>query len=274
MAVGSRELGTLSPLHITPFASALLLTGGSAFGLEAAGGVMRWLEERGAGYDTAAARVPIVPTAVIYDLAVGRPERRPDAEMGRSACDAASKGPVAEGRVGAGTGATVGKLHGIAGAMPGGLGSWAVEGPGYMVGALAVVNAVGDILDSRGEIVAGTRDEAGNFLDTARAIREGALIGNAPELADAPLPGGNTTLAVVGTDAPLTKTALEAVARIASTAVARRIRPVHTPFDGDVTFAVSTAAEPRELSPNFILTIGVLAAEALEVAIERAVTSP
>jgi L-aminopeptidase/D-esterase-like protein len=278
MATGSRELAALSPLHVVPFANALLLTGGSAFGLEAAAGVMGWLEERGAGYDTGVAHVPIVPAAVIFDLAVGRADRRPDAAMGRSACDAASTGPVAEGRVGAGTGATVGKLRGLEGAMSGGVGSWAVAGPDCTVGALVVVNAVGDVVDGAGRILAGARSASGDFLDTERAIRDGILVGGAAGTpADAaagpgPLPGINTTLAVVATDAPLTKDALQAVARIATTAVARRITPVHTPYDGDVTFAVSTAAEPRELSPGYVLTLGVLAAHALEMAIERAVT--
>lgn len=282
MATGSREIDALSPLHVAPLANALLLTGGSAFGLEAASGVMDWLEERGAGYDTGVARVPIVPAAVIFDLAVGRADRRPDAAMGRAACDAADAGPVAEGSVGAGTGATVGKIRGPDGAMAGGLGSWAVEGPGCTVSALVVVNAVGDVVDGKGQIIAGARDEKGNFLDTERMIREGVLVGGAeldnepsagptPAPYAGPLPGANTTLAVVATDAPLSRTALQAVARVATTAVARRITPVHTPFDGDVTFAVSTAAEARELSPGFVLTLGVLAAHALEIAIERAV---
>jgi L-aminopeptidase/D-esterase-like protein len=299
MATGSRELETLSALHVTQFANALLLTGGSAFGLEAAQGVMSWLEERGAGYDTGVARVPIVPAAVIFDLAVGRADRRPDAAMGRAACEAASDGPVAEGIIGVGTGATVGKLRGPEGAMPGGVGSWAVAGPGCTVGALVVVNAVGDVVARDGQILAGARDEAGNFLDAERAIRDGILLEGLAGLSElagggsvgagaprdggetvapargpfsGPLPGTNTTLAVVATDAPLTKNALEAMARIAATGVARRITPVHTPFDGDLTFALSTAAESRELSPGFVLTLGVLAAHALEVAIERAVT--
>lgn len=267
MATGSRELETLSPLHVAPEANAILLTGGSAFGLDAVQGVVQWLEERSAGYDTGVARVPIVPAAVIFDLATGRSERRPDAAMGRAACDAAGTGPVAEGIVGVGTGATVGKLRGPTGAMPGGVGSWAVAGPGCTVGALVVVNAVGDVIDGRGRILAGTLGDDGELIDTERAIREGIDLGE-----PGPLPGGNTTLAVVATDAPLTRVALQAVARMASTGVVRRITPVHTPFDGDVTFAVSTAPEPRELSPNFVMTIGTLAAHALEVAIERAVT--
>lgn len=280
MATGSRELPTLSPLHVSPLAHAILLTGGSAFGLDAAAGVMSWLEERGSGYETGVARVPIVPAAVIFDLGVGRADRRPDAALGRAACEAASAGPVGEGAIGAGTGATVGKLNGLATAMPGGVGSWTVAGAGFMVGALVVVNAVGDVLDASGRIVAGARGEGGEFLDTARAIREGALLvgpatpeqDGATGVGGVPLPGTNTTLAVVATDAPLSKPALQSVARVATTALARRLDPVHTPFDGDVTFAISTAAEPREMSPGFVLTIGALAAHALEVSIERAVT--
>jgi len=267
MAPGSRELATLSPLHVTPQSDAILLTGGSAFGLAAAQGVVDWLEERGAGYDTGTARVPIVPAAVIYDLDTGRPEHRPDSAMGRAACEAASRDPVQEGRVGAGTGATVGKLRGTEGAMPGGVGSWSVEGPGCTIGALVVVNALGDVLDGQGRIIAGSRDEEGSLIGTARAIREGLIEGGT-----GPEPGKNTTLALVATDAPLTKVGLEGVARIAMTGMARRIDPVHTPFDGDITFAVSTASEPRDLSPDLILRLGVLAAHALEIAIERAVT--
>lgn len=270
-ATGTREIETLAPEHVAPRADALLLTGGSAFGLEAAAGVAAWLAERGAGFDAGVARVPIVPAAVIFDLAVGAADRWPDADMGRAACDNATDDAVAEGAVGAGTGATVGKVAGPDAAMPGGVGSWALEGPGCTVGALAVVNALGDVLDGRGGILAGARGEDGEFLDTERFLLENAKVGGFAHLARAPEPGSNTTLAVVATDAPLTRPALEAVARIAATAVARRISPVHTPFDGDLTFALSTAPDPRELSPAMILTLGVLAAQALERSIERAV---
>ncbi|HEX7052275.1 MAG TPA: P1 family peptidase [Longimicrobiales bacterium] len=269
-ATGTRELETLLPTHLVPRVDALLLTGGSAFGLAAADGVVGWLEERGAGFATREGRVPIVPAAVIYDLGAGRADRRPDAAMGRAACEAARSDDEGTGAIGAGTGATVGKIRGIEHAMPGGLGSWAVDGPGCTVGALAVVNAVGDVLDGSGGILAGARDDEGGFLDTARAIAAGEFAADFASLAQGP--GTNTTLAVVATDAPLTRTALEVLARSASTAVARRISPVHTPFDGDVTFALSTAPEGRELSPAFLLTLGVLAAHALERAIERAVS--
>jgi len=272
LATGTRELEALSPLHLVARPDAILLTGGSAFGLAAADGVVRWLEERGAGYDVGVARVPIVPAAVIFDLAVGDAARRPDAAMGRAACDAASAGDVAEGPVGAGTGATVGKVRGLAGAMPGGVGTWAESVAGYTVGALAVVNAFGDVLDAQGRILAGARDEEGRFLDTARTLREGRIPGDFARLARGAPPGTNTTLAVVATDAPLPRTALEALARAAGTALARRISPVHTPYDGDVVFAVSTAPAAHELTPGTLLTLGVAAAYTLERAIERAVT--
>jgi len=265
-ATGTREIDALQPTHIAPRADALVLTGGSAFGLASVDGVMSWLAERGAGFETAAARVPIVPAAVVYDLGVGSADRRPDATAGRLACDAATEDDVAEGRVGAGTGATVGKLFGMERAVPGGVGTWAETSSEYTVGALAVVNAVGDVLDAGGRIVAGARAESGDWLDSASSLCNGSL--------GARLfgPGQNSTLAVVATDAPLDRVALQSIARAASTAVARRIAPVHTPFDGDVTFALSTAPEPRAVAPDLVLVIGVLAARALGTAIERAVT--
>jgi len=273
LATGTREIEALSPLHLVPRADAILLTGGSAFGLAAADGVMSWLEERGQGYETGAARVPIVPAAVIYDLAVGRADRRPDAAMGRAACEAAGSGAVPEGQVGAGTGATVGKLRGMEHAMPGGVGTWALTGAGYTVGALAVVNAVGDIVDDAGRIIAGTRADDGGFYNARRALTQGQLEPSTVQLLGANGPGTNTTLAVVATDAPLTRTALESLARAAATGMARRIVPVNTPFDGDVTFAVSTAPEAVELPSAVLLLLGILGAEALARAIERAVTA-
>lgn len=272
LATGTRELDALSPHHLVPAVDAILLTGGSAFGLDAAGGVVAWLEERGFGFDTPAARVPIVPAAVIYDLAVGRADRRPDAAMGRAACDLASAAPVPEGPVGAGAGASVGKILGLAGASPSGIGSWALPSNGFVVGALAVVNAVGDVRAADGRIVAGARGPDGVFIDTARALREGAFA--AGPGSPGPVGGTNTTLVVVATDAPLTRTALEMLARMAATGVSRRITPVHTPFDGDVTFAASTASEIHELPPPTLLALGAAAAYAVEVAIERAVLVP
>ncbi|MDX1675827.1 MAG: P1 family peptidase, partial [Longimicrobiales bacterium] len=240
---------------------AILLTGGSAFGLAAADGVMGWLEEHGQGYDTGFARVPIVPAAVIFDLDSGSPDRRPDAAMGRAACEAAGT-EVAEGAVGAGTGATVGMGRGPGEAMPGGVGTASVAGSGCTVGALVVVNALGDVLDGRGEIIAGTRGPDGAFLDSDRLARDAAV---------EPMPGSNTTLCVVATDAPLDRTALAALARAGSTGMARRISPAHTPFDGDVVFAVSAAEPVRPAPPALRLALSALAAEAVGQAIERAV---
>ena len=258
---GTRELATASPDHLVDRVDAILLTGGSAFGLAAADGVMGWLEEHGQGYDTGFARVPIVPAAVIFDLDSGSPDRRPDAAMGRAACEAAGT-EVAEGAVGAGTGATVGMGRGPGEAMPGGVGTASVTGSGFTVGALVVVNALGDVLDGRGEIIAGTRGPDGAFLDSDRLARDAAV---------EPMPGSNTTLCVVATDAPLDRTALAALARAGSTGMARRISPAHTPFDGDVVFAVSAAEPVRPAPPALRLALSALAAEAVGQAIERAV---
>lgn len=267
LATGSRELGVLDPHHLVPRVDAVLLTGGSAFGLAAADGVMNWLAEKGRGYDTGEIRVPIVPAAVIFDL---HPHvTRPDAETGAEACESAAPGWPTEGRVGAGAGATVGKVAGAASAMPGGVGAWAVDMGGFRVGALAVVNALGDVLDARGDIVAGARGDDGAFLDSAALVRSGR--GPGGELGDLAA-GGNTTLAAVVTDAPLSRVALGRVARVAANALARRIAPVHTPFDGDVVFALSTAAEEREVTSAEILALGTAAQHALEEAIIRACT--
>lgn len=266
LATGSRELGVLDPHHLVPQADAIVLTGGSAFGLAAVDGVMGWLEEQGRGYDTGAGRVPIVPGAVIFDL--GPHVTRPDAETGSAACADAEEGWPEEGRVGAGAGATVGKLAGPGGAMPGGLGAWAADAGPWRVGAIAVVNALGDVLDGSGRIVAGARGGDGAFLDSTAVLRAGGPGRDAP----APRPGANTTLAVVATDAPLSRVALGRLARVASNALARRIAPVHTPFDGDVVFAVSTAPEAGESPASEILALGAAAQSALEEAILRAVT--
>lgn len=266
-ATGTREIEAISHLHLVQRADAILLTGGSAFGLAAADGVVAWLEAAGGfGFDTGVARVPIVPAAVIFDLAIGRADRRPDAAMGRAACEAAGV-EVPEGRVGAGTGATVGKGLGPERAMPGGVGTAAVHGGGFVVGALAVVNALGDVLDGGGRIVAGARDEHGGFADSARLFRGGAP-------APLPPPGTNTTLCVVATDAPLGRAALQTLARAGSAGQARRIAPAHTPFDGDVTFAVSTAEAEPAAGPELLLSLGAMAADAVAEAIERAVRAP
>lgn len=264
-ATGTREIEAISPLHLVDRADAILLTGGSAFGLSAADGVATWLEEQGDyGFDTGVARVPIVPAAVIFDLAVGRADRRPDAAMGRAACEAAGE-DVPEGAVGAGAGATVGKAHGPERAMPGGVGTASVTASGHVVSALVIVNALGDVLDDRGAIIAGARSDDDTFADSARLARDG---GSAAPLAP---PGTATTLSIVATDAPLDRTALQSLARAGSTGMARRISPAHTPFDGDVTFAVSPTERPEPASPAMMLALGAMAAEAVAAAIERAV---
>lgn len=264
-ATGSRELGALDPHHLVPRVDALVLAGGSAFGLAAADGVASWLAEQGRGYDTGVVRVPIVPAAVIFDLHAHT--TRPDGETGASACEDAHEGWPLEGRVGAGAGATVGKIAGPDAAMPGGLGAWVVECAGYRVGAVAVVNALGDVLDAHGAIVAGARKPEGTFLDTAAYLAAGAGEGEMHDV----VAGTNTTLAVVATDAPLSRVALGRMARTAANAMARRILPVHTPFDGDVVFAVSTAEEEEDVSSARILSLGAAAQSALEEAITRAV---
>lgn len=270
-ATGSRELDALSAQHIVPRVNALLLTGGSAFGLAAAEGVVSWLEERGLGYDVGLTRVPIVPAAVIFDLRTGRADRRPDEAMGRAACEDARPWPWAEGRVGAGTGATVGKLLGPDRAAPGGFGCWIERGGPHTVLAAAVVNAVGDVLDVNGRVIAGARDADGGFIDGAHRLREEGVIGDFGRVSEAP-PGTNTTLAVVATDAPLTRDALAALARMAGSAMARRISPVNTPFDGDIVFALSTTTEGNPIEPRELLVLGAIAEWTLEQAIERAVT--
>lgn len=271
LATGTRELDVFNPNHVVESIDALLLTGGSAYGLGAANGVVEWLRERGLGYATPAAHVPIVPSAVIYDLGVGRADRWPDAAMARAACDAADATPVAEGRVGVGTGATVGKLLGMERSAPGGVGSAVEESElegAPIVAAFVVVNAVGDVLDGRGGILAGPRLDDGSLAVSVDLIRR-----RGSQAFAGAVPPSNTTLAVVATDAPLGRTALASLARMAGTALPRRISPVHTPFDGDITFALSTAPEPRRVPPAELFALGVRAASALERAIERAVTT-
>lgn len=265
LATGTREIDALEPTHLVPRIDALLLTGGSAPGLAAADGVMQWLRERERGFEVGVTHIPIVPAAVIFDIRTAQ-QRSPDAAMGRAACAAASSMRVTEGRVGAGTGATVGKLRGPQFAMPGGLGSFATRFGAYYIGALAVVNAFGDVLDYQNRIVAGTRRDDGTFLDSMSALLEAGTTAGEPL--------SNTTLCAIATDAPLTRTALQTVARMGSSAVVRRIAPANTVFDGDVVFALSTSETTRELSPPELLSIGVAAQLVLEEAILRAVGAP
>jgi L-aminopeptidase/D-esterase-like protein len=193
--------------------------------------------------------------------------------MGRAACDAAAAGPVPEGRVGAGTGATVGKILGPKAADDGGLGCWSGRLAGHAFLGLAVVNALGDVRGEDGRVIAGARVQDGAFADAARLLREhGARAGaEFGRVAETPAPGTNTTLAVVATDAPLPRDGLAALARMAATGLARRITPVNTPFDGDIVFALSTSAEATAVDPRDLLALGAAAAWALEQAVERAV---
>ncbi len=260
-APGTRETDLLRPGNLVERVHAVLLTGGSAFGLAAADGVMRYLEERGIGFDAGVARVPLVPAAALFDLAVGRADVRPGPEMGYQACLAARDGPVEEGAVGAGAGATVGHLLG-AGAMRGGIGTAAVDLPGgVVVGALAAVNSFGDVRDEQsGAIIAGARAPSGEFVDTARTLME---------LEGEPAFGRmstHTTLVVVATNAVLSKAEANRVAHLAQDGLARVISPAHTMFDGDIVFTLSTGGDVSNL-----LTLGAAAAGAVARAITRAV---
>lgn len=262
-APGTRETDLLNPTCMVDKVHALCLAGGSAYGLAAADGVMRWLEEQGHGFDVRVARVPIVPAAVIFDLAMGRADIRPDAAAGYAACEAAARGPVAEGNVGAGTGATVGKIVGYQYGMKGGLGTASRQiGNNVIVAALAVVNAAGDIVEPRtGQIVAGARRSHGpGFADIMATLAGGGTASRES------WGGRNTTLGVVATNVALTKAGVTKVAQIAQTGLARAIRPVHTMVDGDVVFGLSLGEESGE--PGLI---GALAADLLSEAIVRAV---
>jgi L-aminopeptidase/D-esterase-like protein len=258
-ATGTRDLGPLDPSHIAPHVHAILLSGGSAFGLDAAGGVMRYLEERGHGFRVGRACVPIVPAAIIFDLSVGDPGSRPTVAMGYAACEQATAGPVIEGSIGAGTGATVGKARGIEYAMKGGVGTSSLAFPdGVVVTALVVVNCWGDVIKG-GKIIAGTRDGHGGFADAMHLLRTGQLTRAIREL--------NTTLAVVATNARFTKVELGKIAQLAHQGLTRTIAPVHTMFDGDLVFALSLGSQTADLH-----RIGFAAAEAVAEAVVRAVT--
>ena len=261
-ATGSCELETLHPGHVAANLDAIILAGGSAFGLEAASGVRRALEKQGIGFSTGVARVPIVPGAILFDLGIGRADVRPGLEMGEKATLAVNSGPVAEGNVGAGTGATVGKIFGMRQAMKGGIGSASLTlGTGVVVAALVAVNAWGDVIDpSGGRIVAGARKapDSREFLDSAAALRHGI-----PETRPF---RGNTTLAIVATNATLDKVQTNKLAALGSLGVARTISPVNTMADGDITFAISLGKERASVD-----ALGSAAAEVLAQAVLRAV---
>jgi L-aminopeptidase/D-esterase-like protein len=263
-APGTRETDLLNPVNTVEKVHAIVLSGGSAFGLDAASGVMRYLDERGIGFETAFGNVPIVPAAVLFDLNVGDPKIRPTADCGYRAAAAASDGPVQEGNVGAGSGATVGKLAGTARAMRGGLGTASITTrEGLVVAAMVAVNAVGDVIDpATGRVVAGVRTEDGKGLADARTLVRSGVLEPPGKF------GRNTTIGVVATNATLTKAQATKVAQMAQDGLARSIWPAHTPLDGDTIFTLATG---ERSSPVDLMTIGALAADAVAEAVVRAV---
>jgi L-aminopeptidase/D-esterase-like protein len=260
-ATGTRELDALSPHHLVDRIDAVVLTGGSAYGLDSAAGVMRWMEERGRGFAVGSGVVPIVPAAVVFDLApLGRFDARPTAAMAWDASERATS-MVEEGSIGAGTGTTVGKAGGVEHAMKGGVGAALATAGAVTVGALAVLNAFGDVRDAAGSIIAGARRD-GRFLDSARLLREQRDV---PRFGDVAMQ--NTTLAVVISSAPLSRVELQQLAHAASAALVRRITPAGTTVDGDVVFALA----PMTGRAAPAVQVETLAVEALEHAIERGV---
>jgi L-aminopeptidase/D-esterase-like protein len=263
-APGTRDTDLLNPVNTVQQVQAIVLSGGSAFGLAAADGVMRYLEEHGLGFHIGQAIVPIVPAAILYDLDFGDQKIRPTAESGYKACQAATTGRVEEGSVGAGAGATIGKMFGMKSAMKSGLGTASVRvgDTGIVVGAIVAVNAVGDVFDPKlGKIIAGARKPDGSgFLDTMQQWREG----RGPE----PTAGANTTIGVVATNVAFDKAQATKIAQMAHDGLARTINPVHTPYDGDTIFAVATGAIQTRANHG---VIGAIAADAMSQAVLRAV---
>jgi L-aminopeptidase/D-esterase-like protein len=260
-ATGSQELDVLTPGHVDPQVDAIVLAGGSAYGLEAASGVRRYLETQGVGVKVGPHVVPIVPAAILFDLMVGKGNVRPTREMGEAAARAATSGSVQEGAVGAGTGATVGKLFGLQQAMKSGIGSATVDAAGVRVSALAAVNAFGDVRDRDGKLIAGARKsvrslELANSAEEMKRGVRGTFIRH------------NTTLVVVATNARLTKVGATKLAQLAGLGMARAIDPVNTMFDGDIVFALSKGEVEADIN-----TLGVMAAEAVAEAIVRGVRS-
>jgi len=266
-APGTRETNLLDPINAVQHVHAVVLSGGSAFGLDAATGVMRYLEERNIGFDARVARVPIVPAAILFDLGVGDAKIRPDAEAGYKAAKDATSTPPAEGNVGAGAGATVGKLFGMNRAMKGGLGAASVKlsdgKTSLTVGAIVAVNAVGDVIDpNTGKVIAGARTKDGKaLLGSMNAILRGEPL--PPSLG-----GVATTIGVVATDVKLDKAQATKVAQMAHDGLARAINPIHTSSDGDTIFALATGKSSRDAN---VTLIGALAAEAMAQAVMRAV---
>ena len=261
-APGTRETDLLDPANLVDKVHAVLLSGGSAFGLDAASGVVRWLEEHNIGFETGYGRVPIVPAAVLFDLPVVRPgenpKARPGPDAGYAACEAASHQMPDAGNVGAGAGACVGKLFGLDRCMKGGIGNASVRVGPWVVGALVACNAVGDVIDpATGQVLAGARTPDGQqLLDTQRAFLNG-------ERGNRPLPGTNTTIGVVATNATLTKAQAKRLAMSAHDGLARSIRPAHTTLDGDTLFALATGSETR---PADLMLLTMMAAQATALA--------
>ncbi len=260
-ASGTTEFDVMNPQHVTPAIHGLTLAGGSAFGLEAASGVRRFLEHKGVGFPTAYAKIPIVPGAILFDLGIGKAGVRPTRETGEAAAAAATDKAVQEGCVGAGTGATVGKAYGMERAMKSGIGSFTIELPGgLLVSALAAVNAYGDVVDpNTGKILAGCRTsvKSNEFANAVKALQSGVERGFGRT---------NTTLCVVATNARLTKVEATKVARMAQAGLLRAVRPAHTMFDGDVVIALSLGSKRSTVN-----VVGVTAADALAEAIVRGV---
>ncbi len=258
-APGTRETDLLRPMHLVQHVNAIMLAGGSAFGLSAADGVMRYLEEHHIGYETPVVRVPIVPGAILFDLDIGRADRRPDSAMGYAACEAASNDPVIQGCVGAGSGAKVGGLLGPSFATKSGIGSASVDlGDGLIVAALMAVNATGDVVGRDGTILAGLR--------TAPESKQFAGIYNLLRQMSHAIPGTSTVIGVVATNARLNKEEINKVAQMGQDGLAQAIRPAHTMFDGDTLFALATGEIPANLS-----VIGAFAADVVAEAIRNAV---
>jgi L-aminopeptidase/D-esterase-like protein len=263
-APGTRETDLLDPLNMVDNVNAIVLSGGSAFGLDTAVGVVRWLEERGVGWDTRVARVPIVPAAILFDLGVGaNPAVRPTADCGYRAAQAANDAPAAEGSIGAGAGATLGKFGGLGRPMKGGIGSAALILPnGLVVGAIVAVNAAGDVVDpDTGMVVAGARNADGTLADARTILRSGAVFG--------PSVGENSTIGVVATNASLSKADVNRMALMADDGFARAIVPSHTSGDGDTLFSLATG---RWKGSANVSVIGALAADVVAQAIVRAAT--
>ncbi|MDB5871779.1 MAG: peptidase DmpA [Ramlibacter sp.] len=262
-APGTRETDLLAPTNLVDRVHGILLAGGSAWGLDAAAGVMRWLEEQGVGFPVGPVRLPLVPGAVLFDLLVGDPKIRPDAAAGYRACELASAKAPAEGNVGAGAGAAVGKIFGIERGMKGGIGTASVTVDGITVGALIACNALGDVIDpDTARPIAGARTRNGRaLLDSRRA-----LLGGEP-----PKPhfaGTNTTIGVIATDAVITKVQASRLATMGHDGLARSINPVHTMSDGDTLFALGTGRAGKSLG---MMVLGTMAAEAVALAVVRAV---